>query len=71
MKRELYRLELCGETSYQKTNRHCVIVYRTDRNIGRIGFVYVDSWRHSDNNCYTIPDYIQKEARALIKTDIK
>lgn len=68
-KRELYKLELCGDTSHQKTSRDCVIVYRTDKNIGRIGFVYADSWRWSDNACYTIPVYILKEAREMIKKD--
>lgn len=69
MKRKLYKLELCGDTSQQENNRDCVIVYRTDRNIGRIGFVYADSWRWSDNACYTIPDYIMKEARKMIEAD--
>ena len=69
MKRETYKLELCGETSHQKNNRGTVIVYRTVRNIGRIGFVYSDTWRHSDNAMHTIPDYIIKECRAMIEKD--
>lgn len=68
-KRELYKLELSGDTSDQTTNRDSVTVYRKDRNIGRIGFVTMSSWRYSDSHCYRIPDYILRECRAMIEND--
>ena len=69
MKRDTYKLELCGKTAHQKDNRGTVIVYRTVRNIGRIGFVYANSWRHSDNAMHKIPNYILRECREMIEKD--
>jgi len=54
--RELYKLELCDD---------CVIVYRTDKNIGRIGIVFADRFINEYNH-YIPPQYILKECREML-----
>ena len=59
IKRGLYKLELSGEDA--------VIVYRTDKNIGRIGVVYSNKLKLFEYYLsYTIPNYIINESRQMI-----
>jgi hypothetical protein len=59
-KRNLYRLEL-------GVNKDCVIIYRTDRNLGRIGVYFKDkSFRHEYYSSIHIPKYIFNECNNLL-----
>lgn len=58
--RKLYRLEL---------NDNAVIVYRTDNNFGRQGVVFSDGSVCLEYTPYTIPQYIIKEALAILDAD--
>jgi len=59
--RKLYRLEKDGDDA--------VIVFRTDKNYGRLGVVYPSGLVRGEYPPYNIPEYIREQCFALLGAD--
>ncbi len=62
-KPELYKLEFCEDKVTPINN--AVIVYRTDKNLGRQGVVYKNTIRY-EYTPFSIPLYIIKECHKIL-----